>query len=140
MSLVDRIVERLGEPGRFVIVGGGASAVHMGSVTALLLAFPNLSVMMANFAAICLAFAFSFYGHMRFTFSRAGHLPSFVVTALIGMAVNNAVVAGVLYLGGPAFFAIPAGMAAAAAGTFFLSRRFAFAVDGETKRVGDNVQ
>lgn len=132
------ILARLGEPGRFIVIGLGASAVQIVTVTCLVFAVPSAPVTASNFLAIFVAFFFSFFGHRYFTFSRAGHLPSFLVTAVIGMAINNAVVAGVLHFGGVPLLAVPSGMAIAAVGTFILSKRFAFAggKDGNVSETG----
>jgi len=113
----------------FGAVGLAASAVHF-AVAALLLA-GDVPIFVANAAGFAVAFAVSYLGHHRLTFaSRAGHarsMPRFLVTAGIGFAVNNGVLAALVWLTGretSLFVAIAIGVAALV--TWLLARFWAF--------------
>lgn len=84
-----------GQPLRFLAVGGTATVVHVATALALveIAGWPILS---ANIVAFAVAVLVSYLGNHRWTFARSGrhdhHLPRFVVLALGGLALNQAIV------------------------------------------------
>lgn len=116
-------------------VGGIATLVHV-AVFSLLLETTAISPLQANLLAFSVAFLFSFSGHYHLTF---GHVTSvnpqprrallrFLVVALIGLALNSAVVeliTGLLHL--HYFYAVALMVTAVPACLFLLSKYWAFA-------------
>ncbi len=84
-----------GQSLRFLAVGGTATVVHVATAMALveIAGWPILS---ANIVAFAVAVLVSYLGNHRWTFARSGrhdhHLPRFIVLALGGLALNQAIV------------------------------------------------
>ena len=124
--------------GRFALVGGAATAVHLAvGGSAIAAGVPPL---VANTVAFGAAFAASFAGHYGFTFAGngaafGGSLARFLAVALLGFAVNQGLLSALLAstsivpLG--AFFLATAVTALL---TFALARGWAFRGPPETGR------
>lgn len=124
-------IDRFWEVFRFGFVGGLASLVHFVVASALFWTMPG-RLFAANVAGFAVAFFVSYFGHYHLTF-RAGtaHGDSiwrFGLVALLGFAINMAVLALFTWLVG---YQTLAGLAVAivfAAGSvYLLSRTWAFA-------------
>ena len=117
------------QAGRFALVGGAATGVHLAvGGAAIALGAPPL---LANPAAFAVAFAVSYLGHRGWTFAEARaplrrSLPRFAGVALAGFALNEATLAALLALGVPPLPAFGAAVLGAAALTFLLGRLWAF--------------
>lgn len=83
----------------FTAVGTTAAAINLGVVAA---AVPlGMSPLAANGVGFLVSFAWSFFGHARWTFPAAGRdvavaLPRFAAISLLGFALNEAAYAGAL--------------------------------------------
>jgi putative flippase GtrA len=116
---------------RFGLVGGVSTLFHMAvGVTLIGFGWPPLG---ANAIAFMAAFLVSFTGHYRFSFAEhsktlATSFRRFILVALAGFAVNEILLGLFTYTGIlPASVALVVSTATAAAGTFILSRKWAFA-------------
>jgi putative flippase GtrA len=90
---------RARELGAFTVVGTTATAVNLGTVSlAVPLGVPPLA---ANAIGFLLSFAWSFFGHSRWTFPAEGRdvgaaLRRFAVVSLLSFALTEAAYAGAL--------------------------------------------
>lgn len=113
----------------FLAVGASAALTHL---AVFALTQPHLAPELANACGFAVAFFVSFGGHRLLSFrdgqtSLGQSLQRFAVTALLGFAVNEGIFVLLLRgLGWPALPALLAGLVAAAAQTFLLSRFWAF--------------
>ena len=84
-----------GQSLRFLVVGGTATLVHV-AIAMALVETAGWSILNANIVAFAVAVLVSYLGNHRWTFGRSGrhdhHLPRFVVLALGGLALNQAIV------------------------------------------------
>lgn len=84
---------------KFGGVGLCATATHVGAFTALI-ELLEVTPVVSNFYAFCIAVGVSFFGHFHWTFSSDANLrrPAksafvrFVVTALVGLGLNTLIV------------------------------------------------
>ncbi len=118
---------------RFGLIGILATLVHMAVGSGLI--HLGVTALIANVGAFCVAFVVSFSGHYRYSFaghsaSVTGALKRFMVVALLGFLLNEAILA-VLTLGDLArpTPALLISTSFAAASTFVLSRVWAFRSD-----------
>lgn len=86
---------------RFGLIGVLATGVHL--VTGITLIALGAAALIANVGAFLTAFGFSFVGHHHFSFRGHGlsarkSLSRFAGVALIGFAINETVLAGLLRL------------------------------------------
>lgn len=115
---------------RFGVVGVSAMAVHMASAVALVEL--GLAPLLANVIAFLLAFQVSYFGHRLWTFDARAQahgqtLPRFFAVALSSFAVNEGLFALLLaYTPLPYWLSLGMVLLAVAAGTFVLSRQWAF--------------
>lgn len=119
----------------FGAVGALAALTHF-SVAALLLTslFQHADLgrtLMANALAFSVAFAVSYYGQRRWTFrsarSHSETLPRYLAVALLGLALNEGVVALCMHtFDQPPIVAVALGVCGAAACTFIVSRQWVF--------------
>lgn len=83
----------------FGMVGGLATLTHV-AVGLGLTGAGWMEPFQANFVAFLLAWCVSYFGHHRYTFqSGAGHaraMPRFLATAIVGLALNQAIVYAVV--------------------------------------------
>ena len=86
----------LQQAARFGVIGLAATALHVILVLALVEG-PGLPVLLANGIAFSAALALSYAGNHGWTFRARGrhgrHFPRFVAIALIGLALNQAIMA-----------------------------------------------
>ncbi len=118
----------------FIAVGCAAASTHLG-VVALLVEAARISPLPANAVGFCVAFFVSFAGHSRWTFpNEQGHRSNarlrFFAIALTGFVINQAAYAEALSIFGPRWYLLilAAVLLGVAAGTFLLSKIWAFAV------------
>lgn len=118
----------------FIAVGCAAASTHLG-VVALLVEAARISPLPANAVGFCVAFFVSFAGHSRWTFpNEQGHRSNarlrFFAVALTGFVINQAAYAEALSIFGPRWYLpiLAAVLLGVAAGTFLLSKIWAFAV------------
>ena len=87
------------EVGTFTAIGTTAAAINVGVVS---VAVPlGMSPLVANAIGFLVSFAWSFFGHVRWTFPGEGRdvavaLPRFAVVSLLGFGLNEVAYAGVL--------------------------------------------
>lgn len=120
-----------GRIGWFIVVGGAAAAVHLGCVVALVSRFgaPPLA---ANVAGWLIAFGVSFAGHHRLSFrghgtGLGGAAGRFFLVSAAGFGVNEIAYALLLRWSGLRYdLGLALVLAAVAAATYVLSRRWAF--------------
>lgn len=115
----------------FGAVGVGASLVHIAVAWAMITG-AQTGVFMANVAGFCTAFLWSYFGHYYLTFratnAHRAAFGRFLAVALLGFAINNAVVwAWGAAAGRAGILAITAGVIIAAAAVFAASNAWAFA-------------
>lgn len=116
--------------GRFAIVGGGATLIHLG-IALTLNGLLGLSPLRANFCAFLAAVAFSYWGNFVWTFGAASAhgaaLPKFLGLSVGLFAVNQAIVYVATGLWGWPFFAalVPV-VVVVPVGGFLASRFWAF--------------
>ncbi len=88
---------------RFAVIGGIATACHV-AVAVILVEGPGLAPLWANFPAFCAAVLVSYLGNHSWTFGARGehlfHFPRFAVTALTGLALNQAIVYAMVEVAG----------------------------------------
>jgi putative flippase GtrA len=118
----------------FIAVGSAAACTHLAAV-AFLVEAARISPLPANALGFCVAFFVSFAGHSRWTFPNdQGHRSSarfrFFAVALMGFAINQAAYAEALHIFGPRWYLpiLAVVLVGVAAGTFLLSKLWAFAV------------
>lgn len=116
----------------FALTGALAAATHWSGVL-LLVEAGGVAPLRANVAGFVLAIAVSYSGHRHLSFA-ATHvphraaLPRFVVVALAGFLLNQALFAGLLaWTALPYPLALLLVLASVAALTFLLARQWAFA-------------
>lgn len=115
---------------RFVMVGACAAAVHYCTVV-ILVEWGQWPVLVANVVAFLIAFCVSFSGHAYLTFSQKKHriahaLPRFFLVASCAFAINEILLYGLLSLGLPYQLALIMVLLFVAAGTFVVSKYWAF--------------
>ncbi|MFJ5539666.1 GtrA family protein [Halomonas sp. ATBC28] len=111
---------------RFLIVGGAATVTHM-LVAALLFAYVhNPSPYSINVVAFLVAFLVSFYGHRHITFQTRGSMRRFLLVAVGGFLVNNAILTGCLALGIDGLVAVIIATACVPVLTYLASSLWAF--------------
>ena len=126
----------VGQALRFAIVGLLASAVHVGAAL-WLIERGGLVVLVANALAFLLAVLVSYGGNHAWTFRRRGgherHFPRFLAIAVLGLALNQAIVFTAVTVAGLAYlYAIGIVVLAVPGLTFLAIRHWAFATGGQT--------
>jgi putative flippase GtrA len=124
-------IRRLPQVSLFVLVGGGAAAVHFLSVILFveLLATPAL---IANIFAFLIAFCFSFSGQRFLTFSSSNQtffysLKRYFLVSVCSFIFNELFFYIAVYLLNiPYYIALPIIVLLVAIGTFVVSKRWAF--------------
>jgi putative flippase GtrA len=124
-------IRRLPQVSLFVLVGGGAAAVHFLSVILFveLLAIPAL---IANIFAFLIAFCFSFSGQRFLTFSSSNQtffysLKRYFLVSVCSFIFNELFFYIAVYLLNiPYYIALPIIVLLVAIGTFVVSKRWAF--------------
>lgn len=116
--------------GKFGVVGVMATAVHF-SVVVALVEWIGMPPLPANALAYGIAFAVSWVGSSRWTFRGArtvrGAVPRFLCVSLLGLALNQAVNALVIYgFGGHYLAGLAAALVIVPVVTFTLNRAFVF--------------
>ncbi|OLO04387.1 MULTISPECIES: GtrA family protein [Salinicola] len=81
---------------RFGLVGGVATASHLGVAAILSASWPTLSEFVVNLCGFLVAFQISLIGHRRLTFRRRGRARRFFTLAVLGFLLNNGVLAVLL--------------------------------------------
>ena len=114
----------------FGTVGLLASLSHF-LVAAAAMSFAAVPIFLANLIGFAVAFGVSYLGHYHFTFaSDAAHrqaLPRFLATAITGLAVNNLVLAALIWATGQrSVLFIAVAILVAAGIVYLLARRWAF--------------
>jgi putative flippase GtrA len=111
---------------RFVLVGGAATLTHLVVALAILSGPVRVEPLYANLAAFCVAFGVSYLGHRFFTFKAPGAPIRFLLAALLGLLVNNAVLVTILAAGMSERLAIGIAALAAPAIVFLVSKFWVF--------------
>ena len=116
---------------RFICVGGAAACVHF-TVGLILTQYVLLNPMISNIGAFCVAFAVSYFGQSRWTFTSdepkdRREIFRFAATSLLGLLINQ----GILYIGLYAFYwlypaALFLAIAGAAVSTYLVSSFWVF--------------
>jgi putative flippase GtrA len=124
-----------GQAQRLAVVGLLAGAVHVG-VALLLIERDGVAVPVANALAFLLAMPVSYGGNHAWTFRRQGglerHYPRFLAIAVLGLALNQAIVlAAVTVAGLPYLIAIGIVAPSVPGLTFLANRHWAIAAGGE---------
>jgi putative flippase GtrA len=125
----------VGQALRFAVVGLLASAAHVGAAL-LLIERGGLAVLVANALAFSLAVLVSYGGNHAWAFRRQGgherHFPRFLAIAVLGLALNQAIVFAAVTVAGLAYlYAIGIVVLAVPGLTFLASRQWAFAAGDE---------
>ena len=115
--------------GRFAIVGGGATVLHIVAGSSLVAS--GVAPLIANPLAFLIAFGFSFIGHWGYTFADGGipmtqALRRFIAVAALGFVLNETILALLLQVSDIPALALVCAVLAAAAVTFVLGRAWAF--------------
>ena len=119
---------------RFVFVGAAAALVHWS--TATLLMFVSVAPLVANVGGFLIAFCVSYTGQRYLTFKAADiphrrALPRYFLVSASSFAANEALFYLLLtYTPIPPQIALAIVLVLVAAGTFVMSRRWAFARQG----------
>lgn len=119
---------------RFGAIGALATLVHL--LIGTMLIQSGRAPMTANGIAFAIAFMVSFLGHLSFSFAEhqadpVAALWRFGCVALVGFAINQTILAGLLYLTGlHAMLALIISTTIAAGLSFILSRQWAFRPQG----------
>jgi putative flippase GtrA len=131
MTIVS-LIDKLPQSFKFVIVGGIAASVHF-LVVILLVELFNLNPLVANIIAFLVAFCVSFSGQRLFTFVSSNKsikeslLPYFLIS-LTSFVCNEMLLSFAIYvLNLPYQIALFSVLIIVAVGTFFSSKRWAFA-------------
>lgn len=111
---------------RFCVVGGLATFVHMIVAISLVHAGARLGVWAVNLISFTAAVWVSFLGHRYFTFKSDGSAVKFVVTAMVGFAVNNICLTLVYWLTNAELPSIIVAATLSPAVVFFISRLWVF--------------
>ena len=111
---------------RFIVVGCGASLVHLVSAESIVVLNTKLSIYSVNLISFFLAFLFSYIGHRFFTFAKEGSLLKFFLTAILGFFINNIILSSGIYLGLDGNVAIFIAIMIVPAVTFLLSKYWVF--------------
>lgn len=111
---------------RFCLVGGFATLTHLGVATLLVQRFAPLNVFMVNLLAFTCAFWVSFVGHRYFTFRTKGSVLKFLMSSLVGLAVNNTFLAVAFRMSKDDLLSIVTAAAIAPIVVFILSRFWVF--------------
>lgn len=132
MSKHRSLLELVRQGGKFGVVGLLATATHVGMMIVLVEWF-DWRPMTANFGAFSVAFVVSFFGHYRWTFANqtavetgSWHRPfaRFIVTSLIGLALNSVAVFIVVDVAGLSYVYALAIMVSLVPGILFLIGKF----------------
>jgi putative flippase GtrA len=124
-------IRKLPQVSLFVIVGGGAAAVHFLSVIFFIEIF-SVPAMLANVFAFLIAFCFSFLGQRYLTFSNSNQaffysLVRYFLVSTCSFIFNEGMFfIAIYYLHAPYFVALPIIVLLVAMGTFIVSKRWAF--------------
>ncbi len=115
---------------RFALVGATATLTHI-TIALVLHGGMELSPLWANFFAFCTAVLISYFGHHGWTFAVEGRhgfrFPRFVLVALAGLALNQAIVyAMVEVIGWPYGLALAVVVLVVPGLSFLLVRYWAF--------------
>lgn len=116
---------------QFVLVGGSAAATHL-AVVGLLVALTGMAPLGANVLGFLVAFVVSYHGHAWLTFSAAhargwGTALRFFAVACLSFVANEVLYAMALqWLGWHYFWSLAGVLVLVAAGTFVLSKFWAF--------------
>jgi len=128
VSLIDKLPQSI----KFVMVGGLAASIHF-LVVILLVELFNLNPLIANIIAFLVAFCVSFSGQRLFTFARSNKsikeslLPYFLIS-LTSFVCNELCLSFAIYvLNLPYQIALFSVLIIVAIGTYFSSKRWAFA-------------
>jgi putative flippase GtrA len=94
---------------RFLLVGGGATALQYLIMAALIKGFAMEPVPASN-AGFLISAAFNYWANARFTFKGAGgshqqNIPRFIATLCAGLLINSGVLHGLLLLNVPIWLA-----------------------------------
>ncbi len=124
--------ELSGQVVRFGLVGIISTLLHM-TVAFLLHYGLDASPQISNFTAFCFAWAVSYTGHFKWTFGgQSQHrdsAPKFMITSLIGLALNLSIVWLVSdFMKLPFYYAIGLVVTIIPIMSFFLSKFWAFKV------------
>ncbi|SMC75459.1 GtrA family protein [Polynucleobacter kasalickyi] len=124
-------IRKLPQVSLFIIVGGGAAAVHFFSVIFFVELFA-VPAMLANIFAFFIAFCFSFLGQRYLTFSDSNQSfyyslkRYFFVSACSFMFNEGLFFVSIYHLHAPYFIALPIIVLLVAIGTFIVTKRWAF--------------
>lgn len=116
---------------KFGIVGTSAAAVHMLVVIGVVQAFA-IHPLIANIIAFLIAFSVSYVGHRQWTFEaqaldHASTGPKFFLVAILGFISNECLFyLSLRFLNLPYYFSLFIVLILVAAGTFILSKLWAF--------------
>jgi putative flippase GtrA len=131
MTIVS-LIDKLPQSFKFVIVGGVAACVHFLAVI-LFVEMLNLNPLIANIIAFLIAFFVSFSGQRLFTFASSNKsikdslLPYFLIS-LTSFICNELLLSFAIYvLNLPYQIALFSVLIIVAIGTYFSSKRWAFA-------------
>ena len=132
MSKHRSLVELVQQGGKFGVVGLLATATHVGMMIVLVEWF-HWRPLTANFGAFSIAFIVSFFGHYRWTFANqaiqdAGSwrrpFARFIVTSLIGLALNSLAVFAIVDVAGLSYVYALAVMVSLVPGVLFVIGKF----------------
>ncbi|RYF27096.1 MAG: GtrA family protein [Comamonadaceae bacterium] len=124
-------LQRLPQGLQFVLVGGAAAATHL-AVAAVLVAGVAMAPLAANVLAFLVAFVVSYHGHALLTFASAqargaAVAARYFAVASLSFAANEVLYYVALYrLHWHWFWSLAAVLVLVAAGTFVLSKFWAF--------------
>jgi putative flippase GtrA len=124
-------IRKLPQVSLFIIVGGGAAAVHFFSVIFFVELF-TVPAMLANIFAFLIAFCFSFLGQRYLTFSNSNQpflysLKRYFLVSACSFIFNEGMFfIAIYYLHAPYLIALPIIVLLVAVGTFVVSKRWAF--------------
>lgn len=111
---------------RFGLVGGGATVVDLAVATFCLHVWAQ-SEHLATTIGFFVAFWVSFFGHRYVTFQSHGKISHFFLVALVGLAVRNVLLSGLLWLGLTGLLPIVIATLAVTILTYILSKFWVFA-------------
>ncbi|MGH6946754.1 MAG: GtrA family protein [Kiloniellales bacterium] len=91
--------QMLAQMGRFAIVGGATTLVHVACAVALI-ELCKVTPLAANLVAFCVALTVSYIGNHSWTFRIVGHhaihFPRFVTIAAVGLLLNQTIMFGIV--------------------------------------------
>lgn len=112
---------------KFILVGGGATAVHLGVANLLFFFFKeDVSIYAINSFAFLNAFLFSYIGHRYITFSCQGSMIKFFLVAFAGFLLNNSILTFGLFLNFEKITALVVATILVPIFTYFLSLMWVF--------------